>query len=174
LASVTLVAAGCGSQSSSVPLPARASSTPTTPVALAGSAPTARQVVSAAYRGYWQAYAAAMTSANAVRARVIMAPYEAPATIPELIRSLKLVWAAHDIAYGGAVTHVKSVQITGRRALIHDCLDLSHFGVVDQRTGRVVPDSFGLPNLDYYVSLVLSGGRWRVSNMQPVEVPCTP
>ncbi len=66
------------------------------------------------------------------------------------------------------------MRITGRRALLHDCLDLSHFGVLDKRTGRVVPGSFGLPGQDYYVSLELSGGRWKVANMQPVEVPCSP
>ena len=92
----------------------------------------------------------------------------------QLLGNLQSIWAANDTAYGGAVVHVKGVQITGRRAILHDCLDLSHFGVLNRATGRVVPDSFGLPNRDYYISLVRSGGRWRVSNMEPVEVPCEP
>jgi hypothetical protein len=115
-----------------------------------------------------------MTASRPRQARRILTPYEAPSGMPTLIGSLRRVWAAHDVAYGGAITHVKSVHITGGSAMVHDCLDLSHFGVLDTATGRVVPDSFGLANLNYYVTLELSGGRWRVSNMQPVEVPCKP
>jgi hypothetical protein len=174
LASVALTAAACGSQAANVALPTRASvsAAAAAPAALS-TAQTPAQAAAAAYRAYWQAYAAAMTSANAAQARAILAPYLAAAGLPRLIGTLKLVWAAHDAAYGGAVTHVQSVEVSGRRAIVHDCLDLSQFGVTDLLTGRVLPNSFGRPNQDYYVTLLLSGGRWRVSNMQPVEVPCT-
>jgi len=175
LASVALAATACGNQPANVPLPPKAGTASAAPAAaVTGPAATPAQAVAAAYRGYWQAYAGAMTAGSAGQAEPILAPYEAPAGMPQLIKTLKLVWAAHEIAYGGAVTHVKSVQITGTRAILNDCLDLSHFGAVDQATGRVVPESFGLPNLDYYVTLLRTGGRWRVSNMQPVEVPCKP
>jgi len=43
-----------------------------------------------------------------------------------------------------------------------------------ETTGLVVSDSFGLPNRNFYITLVLSRGRWLVSNMEPVEVPCQP
>ena len=175
LASVALTAAACGSQAANVALPARASvsAAAASPAALS-SAQTPAQAAAAAYRAYWQAYAAAMSSAHAAQARAILAPYLAAAGLPRLIGTLKLVWAAQDAAYGGAVTHVQGVEVSGRRAILHDCLDLSHFGVTDLLTGRVLPNSFGRAGQDYYVTLLLSGGRWRVSNMQPVEVPCTP
>ena len=57
---------------------------------------------------------------------------------------------------------------------MHDCLDLSQFGAENVRTGRVVPGSFGLQHLNSYVTLIRSGGRWLVTNTQPVEVPCAP
>jgi hypothetical protein len=174
LAGAALAATACGGQAANVALPHKAGTATAAPAALAAPARTPQQVVADAYRGYWLAYATAMTSGNAARARSILAPYQVPSGIPQLIRTLKLVWAAHEVAYGGAVTHVKSVQITGRKAILHDCLDLSQFGVLDQATGRVVPESFGQPNQDFYITLELSGGRWRVSNMQPVEVPCAP
>jgi hypothetical protein len=175
LASVALACAvaACGGQPATVALPPKGGQPGVAPVT-ATAPQTPRQLVATAYAAYWQAYAEAMTSSKAQQARIILAPYTAAASLKTLIKSLKKVWAAHDVAYGGAVTHVKSVQITGQKAILHDCLDLSHFGVLDKKTGRVVPDSFGLPTLDYYVALVHSGGRWRVSNMQPVEVPCTP
>ena len=176
LTGAALAAAGCGVQAARVSLPARAAGTATAaPAVAASSAPqTPRQAVAAAYRGYWRAYAAAMSATGTAQATAILAPYQVPSGMPLLIKDLRAIWKAHDVADGGAVTHVKSVQITGRRAILNDCLDLSHFGVTDQRTGRVVPDSFGQANEDTYITLLRSGGRWRVSNMEPVEVPCEP
>ena len=173
---VALAAVACGAaQAPGVALPARASGRVIVPAAAPSSPPpTAQQVVATAYAGYWEAYAQAMTAGNAPAARRILAPYAAAAVIPRLVTSLQRVWAAHDESYGGAQTHVLGVDITGRTALVHDCLDLSHFGVLDKITGQVVPNSFGLADRDYYITLVLSGGRWLVSNMEPVEVPCQP
>jgi hypothetical protein len=169
-----LAAAACGGQAPTVSLPAKGGTAAPSPAVLTGPARTPVQAVTAAYQGYWQAYAAAMSSSRPGRARAILAPYSTPGGIATLIGSLRRVWRAGDVAYGGAVTHVRSVRVTGRSASVHDCLDLSHFGVLDKTTGQVVPNSFGLPDLNYYVTLELSGGRWRVSNMTPVEVPCTP
>jgi hypothetical protein len=174
LAAVAVAAAACAGQPATVALPAKGGTTVPSQAALTGPRRTAAQAVTAAYQGYWQAYAAAMNSSNAGRARAILAPYSTPGGSAALIASLRRVWRAHEVAYGGAVTHVRGVRITGRRASVHDCLDLSHFGVQNKTTGQVVSNSFGLPDLDYYVTLVLSGGRWRVSNMTPVEAPCTP
>ena len=173
LASVALAAAACGGQQPSVSLPAKGGTAAPSQAVLTRPARTPAQVVTAAYQGYWQAYATAMTASSPGRARAILARYSTPGGITALIGSLRRVWRAHDVAYGGAVTHVLSVRIAGRRASVHDCLDLSHFGVQNKTTGQVVPNSFGLPDLNYYVTLELSGGRWRVSNMTPVEVSCT-
>jgi hypothetical protein len=175
LAPIALAAVACGTQQApSVALPARASGGATLPAAPTSPPPTPEQVVAVDYAGYWQAYGQAMTAGNAARARQLLAPWTAAGTIGRLIASLQRVWAAHDQAYGAAQPHVLGVEITGSRALLHDCLDLSHFGVLDKATGRVVSNSFGLPDRDYYITLVLSGGRWLVSNMEPVEVPCQP
>jgi hypothetical protein len=175
IAGLAIAIAGCGTSApAAVALPPKAAAVSTAPASVAATPQTPKQAVAAAYQGYWRAYAAAMSAGAAGRARAILSGYETPAGVSQVIRTLHRVWAAHDVAYGGAVTHVKSVQITGRKAILNDCLDLSHFGALDQKTGRIVPESFGLPSLDYYVTLVLSGGRWRVTNMQPVEVPCTP
>ena len=170
-----LAVAACGStQAPGVALPAQGSASAAVPAVAPSAAATPQQVAAADYARYWQAYAGAMTAGNAASARSILAPYAAASTITRLLTSLRAVWAAHDEAYGAAQTHVLGVTITGTRALVHDCLDLSHLGVLDKATGRVVSGSFGLANRDYYVTLVLSGGHWRVSNMEPVEVPCQP
>ena len=163
---------GCATQPS-VPLP-RKSPDAAAPAALDNPGLTARQRVIAAYAGYWQAFAAAMSSQNAARARAILAPYDSPSAITQAVQADRRVWAAHETAYGGAVTHILDVRMTGNRALVHDCLDLSHFGAENLRTRRVVPESFGLPHLNFYVTVMRSGSRWLVTNMQPVEVPCAP
>jgi hypothetical protein len=163
---------GCAAQAG-VSLPPRSRNLPV-PVALDSPAPTARQQVIDAYNGYWQAFAAAMSSQNAARARAILAPYDSPSTITQAVQADQRVWAAHETAYGGAVTHIMDVALTGGRALVHDCLDLSHFGAENVRTRRIVPESFGLPHLNFYVTVRRSGSRWLVTNMQPVEVPCAP
>jgi hypothetical protein len=167
--------AACGTrQAPGVALPAKASAPLTVPAAPSVGPLTPRQAVKAAYLGYWQAYAQAMDAGSPAGARSALAPYTAPATLARLVTALGTVWAAHEAADGAAVPHVLGVQVTGATALLHDCLDLSHFGVVSTTTGLVVSDSFGLPNRNFYITLVLSRGRWLVSNMEPVEVPCQP
>ncbi len=110
LASVALAAAACGGQQPSVSLPAKGGTAAPSQAVLTRPARTPAQVVTAAYQGYWQAYAAAMTASSPGRARVILARYSTPGGITALIGSLRRVWRAHDVAYGGAVTHVLSVQ----------------------------------------------------------------
>jgi len=167
---LALAVTGCAAQHT-VGLPAK-SRQQTVPTALSGQTLTARQQVIAAYTGYWQAFAAAMSSQNAARARAIMAPYEPASAIAQTIKADRRVWAAHETAYGSAAPHILDVRMAGNRALVHDCLDLSHIGAQNTRTGRVVPESFGLPHLNVYITVIRAGGRWLVANMQPVEVPC--
>ncbi len=169
---LALALTACGTQAK-VPLPPKTAAL-AAPQAPASARLSPRQQVAAAYAGYWQAYGAAMSSQNAARARAILAPYDQSGAVSRTVKADQLVWAAHETAYGNAVTHILSVRVTGRRALLHDCLDLSHFGAQDTRTRRVVPDSFGLQRLNFYITLVLSGGRWLVTDMQPVVVPCEP
>jgi hypothetical protein len=167
---LAIAVTGCGAQPT-VALPAKSPQL-TAPTALSGQTLTARQQVLAAYIGYWRAFAAAMSSQNAARARAIMAPYEPAGAIAQTVKADQRVWAAHETGYGNAVPHILGIRLTGHRALVHDCLDLSHFGAQNMRTGRVVPQSFGLPHLNCYVTVIRIGGRWLVTNMQPVEVPC--
>jgi hypothetical protein len=171
-ACAVLAATGCVTQAR-VSLPAK-SSGDVAPAALTAPRQSPRQQVAAAYDGYWQAYARGMDARSAAVARSILAGYLAPATMAPVIASYRRDWAAHDIAYGGAVTHVLSVAISGPRATLHDCLDLSGFGFQKEPGGQVVADSFGQPRVNFYVTLVRSRGRWLVANMQPVVVPCEP
>jgi len=172
VAVLAVTAAGCVSQAQ-VPLPGKPSAGATA-AALARPRLTAAQQAVAAYQASWQAYAQAMSARSAPRARETLAPYYSPQLAASTVASDQRDWAAHDIAYGSAVTHVLSVRVRGRTALVHDCLDLSQLGAQDDRTGQVVPGSFGQQDLNSYITLGLSGGRWLVRTMQPVEVPCAP
>jgi len=126
----------------------------------------------AAYAGYWQASDNAVNAGNASLARRILARYVPASAIPGLIAALRRDWAAHAVVDGSPVLHVLSVQVQQDRATVHDCVDLSHAGLKDARTGLALPHSFGSARANYYASLVLSGGRWLVSNIVPVVAPC--
>jgi hypothetical protein len=171
VAGLGLAAAGCGGQAS-VALPSKASA-PVTPAALADPPLTPRQQVVAAYTGYWQALGQALDTQNAQRARVILARYVPPAGIPSLISAFETEWVRGEIQYGGPVLHILSVRITGDHAAVHDCADFSQAGVQDASTGQVI-GSLGNPHVNMITTLVLTHGRWLVSNQVPVVSPCVP
>jgi hypothetical protein len=187
---LVLLLAGCGSVPD-VPLPAKpAAAASVASQATPGPAHlSARSQALAAYIGYWRAYGAATRTRNMAAARKLLAAYTDAAFLSEVTAPLQRLWAGHDIGYGFAVPHVLSFTRTGpSAALLHDCLDLSHLGTQDIRTGRIMPGSYGLPTLNFYVTLLRaagppSGGQsgrqrvgkdWVVSKMLQVEVPCTP
>jgi hypothetical protein len=176
---LSLLAAGCAAPRQ-VAVPGRLGS-PSAPAPASPASPSpghaplsARQRVAAAYRGYWRAYDAAWRSRNAPRARQILAPYDAADGLGLTVHADQRNWAAHLGPDGNAITHVLSVHVTGRRAMLHDCLDLSHLAELDTRTGQLIAGSYGPPRQNFYVTLVLRRGRWLVSNMQLAAVPCTP
>jgi hypothetical protein len=168
---VTVALAACAGQGQArVVLPVKATGGP----AQLADRPGPRQEVMAAYAGYWQAGDEALNAGNARQARRILAQYAPAAALPGLIAALRQDWARHAVSYGSPVLHVLSVKIRGRRATVHDCVDLSQAGLRNARTGRVFPRSFGSPRADYYASLVRPGRRWLVSNIVPVVAPCEP
>jgi len=140
----------------------------------AASPPTARDQVISAYISYWQASGQAIDAGRPSRARAILAPYVTADSLPSMIAVLQQDWQQHAVAYGNPVLHIRSVVIRQGTATVHDCIDLSHAGLRNARTGRVFPRSFGSPRANYYASLVRDGGHWLVSNVVPVVASCDP
>jgi hypothetical protein len=166
---LALATAGCAGQAS-VPLPPKA-------IALRSPAQltdrlSPREQVMAAYTGYWQASDNAVNAGNAGLARRILARYVPAAAIPDLIAALRQDWDTHSVVDGSPVLHILSVTVRQSRATVHDCVDLSHAGLKNARTGAVLPHSFGNARANYYASLVRRGGRWLVSNIVPVVASC--
>jgi hypothetical protein len=172
LTALTLVVAACAGQAA-VALPRKAAA-PTAPVALAApSPPSVRDQVIAAYTGYWQALGQALDTQNAASAHAVLAPYVVAANIPLLISGFETDWARSEIQYGSPVPHILSVQVAGDHASVHDCADFSNAGVASARTGQVI-GSLGNPRVNMISTLVLTHGRWLVSNQVPVVVSCVP
>jgi hypothetical protein len=167
---LALAAAGCAGQAS-VPLPPKAAAVLRSPAQVADQV-SPRQQVMAAYAGYWQASDAAVNAGSAGPARRILAPYVPATAIPDLIAALRQDWDTHSVIDGNPVLHIVSVKVRQRRATVHDCVDLSHAGLKNARTGAVLPHSFGNARANYYANLVLRGGRWLVSNIVPVVASC--
>jgi len=168
-----VAAAGCGRQHP-VALPPPAAGPASAASAPATSPPTLRDQVISAYISYWQASGQAINAGRPSRARAILAPYVTADSLPSMIAVLQQDWQQHAVAYGSPVLHIRSVVIRQGTATVHDCIDLSHAGLRNARTGRVFPRSFGSPRANYYASLVRDGGRWLVSNVVPVVASCDP
>ena len=175
LTALTLAVGGCGGQSA-VALPHKATGpapAAASPATLAGGPVSVHDQVIAAYMGYWQALGQALDTRDAGRARAILARFVAPALIPSLIGGFEADWARGEIQYGGPVPHILGVQVTGDRAAVHDCADFSNAGAQSASTGQVI-GSLGNPRVNMISTLVLTRGRWLVSDQVPVVLSCVP
>ena len=79
----------------------------------------------------------------------------------------------YEAAFGAPVFHISGVKLTGpRTAAVHDCIDLSHTGFQNRKTGQVTG---GLGQSHDYVitTLALEHGRWLVTGAYPVVQACT-
>ncbi|HUZ51507.1 MAG TPA: hypothetical protein VMU94_03125 [Streptosporangiaceae bacterium] len=161
---------GCGTGAADVALPVKPGH-----VHLAGAKaapPSARDLVVAAYEGYWRATNEALASRDPARASAIMASYVPGDAIPALVKGLRALWARNEIGYGSPVFHILSVKITGRgTAAVHDCVDLSHTGFQNQQTGQVA-GGFGQSHDFLITTLALEHGRWLVTGAIPVVQTC--
>ncbi len=167
---VAAAVAGCGGQAAKVALPVKSAR-----VHLAGAKappPSRRGLVLDAYEGYWYATSKALASQNPARARAILAGYVPEHAVPALVKGLEGLWRRHEIGFGNPVFHVMSVKITGpQTAAVHDCLDLSHAGFQNARTGQVV-GGFGQSHEFMITTLALEHGRWLVTGAIPVVQSC--
>jgi predicted small lipoprotein YifL len=169
-------AAGCGRQHPVALPPAAAPAAPAAASASVPAArpPTARDRVVTAYMGYWRASGQAVDAGRPGPARAILARYVTADSLPSMISVLRADWHQHAVSYGSPVPHIRSVVIRAGTATVHDCVDLSHAGLRDARTGRVFPHSFGSARANFSASLVRHGGHWLVSNIVPVVASCDP
>ncbi len=161
--------AGCGTSLAPVALPTKPA-----PARAAGVSAqlTPKQLVISAYEGYWQATSQALDSRNPARARVILAQYVPASAVPAIVRGLRAIWRQGEIGYGGPVFHIMRVAFRGTSsAAVHDCIDLSHTGFQNAKTGEIV-GGLGQSH-DYMITtLVRAGGRWLVTGAIPVVRPC--
>ena len=170
LAAVLATLAGCGARAAVVPLPGK--SAHIRPAEAYAPRPSRRDLVIAAYEGYWRATNEALASRDPARARTIMAGYVPRSALGALVRGLKALWGHNEIGYGSPVFHILSVKITGSgTAAVHDCLDLSHTGFENRQTGQIV-GGFGQSHDFMITTLARQRGRWLVTGAIPVVQTC--
>ena len=173
-AGLTLAVAGCGGQAASRPAAQGAAPGAAVPAALAGAPLGPQQQVVAAYTGYWQALGQALDTQNAgPRAGVILASVRDRGQHLVADRRVRDRLGAGRDPVRRPVPHILSVRVTGDRAAVHDCADFSRAGVQSASTGQVV-GSLGSPRVNMISTLVLTRGRWLVSNQVPVVLSCVP
>jgi hypothetical protein len=167
---LTVAVAACGNSQAQVALPKKPAH-----AQLATSAPappSVRQVVVAAYENYWQATNQAIDSRNPVTAKSILASVVPASSVSGLLKGMQVLWQRNETAFGAPVFHISSVKITGPgAAAVHDCLDLTHTGFQDRKTGDVV-GGIGQSH-DYVITtLARQHGRWLVTGAIPVVESC--
>jgi hypothetical protein len=174
-----LVLGACSSGGSTVNLPPKAtpSGTAASP-SLSPSPTSARQAAIAAYLGFWTAGSQAERTANAARARAILAPYVTTSYLKYMISSMRPYWRRHEVAWGRNIEHIKKVSIVtstngSKAAIVIDCQDASHSGLASARTGKVIRSTLGPRHADLYASMALVSGRWRVAHITFVGNSCT-
>jgi hypothetical protein len=162
--------AGCGSGPGQVALPKKP-----THVQLARvipAPPSTRQLVIRAYEGYWQATSQAVASRNPVTAKAILASYVPKSSLPGLITGMRALWRRDEVMFGAPVFHITSVKLTGTgTAAVHDCIDLSHTGIQNRKTGAII-GGLGQSHDFLITTLAYSGGRWLVTGAIPVVQAC--
>lgn len=162
--------AACGSSQAQVTLPKKAPSARLARVAPAP--PSTRQIVITAYEGYWQATNQAINSRNPATAKSILTSYIPASAVSSLVSGMKMLWQRDETAYGAPVFHVMSVKMTGSKtAAVHDCIDLSHTGFQNRKTGQII-GGLGQSH-DYLITtLAFEHGRWLVTGAIPVVQSC--
>jgi hypothetical protein len=167
------VMAGCSNQGTAA-LPPK-STRPGVPSSAPAATPTsARSAVIAAYTAYFPVSKAA-ERASPARARAMLSPYAAPSYLRRVLSQMASYQAKHELAWGHVVPHITRVQVRGPLARVYDCQDASHAGLADARTGRVIKGTRGSAHTYLIADLARgSDGRWRLSSLAHVAVPCKP
>ena len=165
------VLAGCGSPPAPVSLPKKPTAAQLARVSTTQS--STRQQVIAAYEGYWRATNEAVNSRNPASARTILAPYIPSQSVSGLVKGLSVLWKRHEVVYGNPIFHVMAVKMTSSHtAAVHDCIDLSHTGFEDSRTGEMV-GGIGQRHEYLVTTLAHEHGRWLITGAIPVVQSCT-
>ena len=131
-----------------------------------------RQLIVTAYEGYWQATNEAVNSRSAATARAILVRYIPSSAVSGLVRGMRTLWRHDETAFGAPVFHIVSVKMTGpRTAAVRDCIDLSHTGFQNRKTGAIVGGP-GQSHDDLITTLAFEHGRWLVTGAIPVVQSC--
>ena len=170
LCGLAAAVAACGSSQAQVTLPKKAPAARLARVVPAR--PSQRELVIAAYEGYWQATNQAINSRDPAAAQSILTSHVPGSAISGLVTGMKAIWQRGEVAFGAPVFHIVSVKMTGRgTAAVHDCIDLSHTGFQNRKTGVIV-GGLGQSH-DYLITtLALEHGRWLVTGAIPVVQSC--
>ncbi len=169
-----VVVAACGRSQADVTLPKKPAAGAAAHAVdnAAPAPPSVRQLVVTAYEGYWTATNQAINSRDPATAQAVLAAHIPGGSVPKLVAGMQVLWQRNEMAFGAPVFHIQSVRLTGpKTAAVHDCIDLSHTGFQNRRTGQII-GGLGQSH-DYLITtLALSRGRWLVTGAIPVVEPC--
>jgi hypothetical protein len=153
VAGVALVTAGCGDDPEPEALPSFTASASAT-------APDDETAVEAAYLEYEDAFEAMAASGDPQPAR--LRPYATPERAQKDAENLSLLFDEDYRVVGSTSIDVRSVTVTGEKAVVEACIDASKWITV--KTGESpAPGETGEGSGLARVDMVKQDGRWLVS-----------
>jgi len=159
------MAASCGADERTVPLPsgsARGAPSPGT------ATQSAEDAIKHAYTQYWAVLPQAEQADSERRRRELLAPFATEPQLSTALRGINDLHARDLTSSGHVVVHIRDVRINGATATVWDCQDARKALIHKRSTGETI--SRGVPN-DYIRATLSRGsdGQWRISRFSPLE-----
>lgn len=172
VAVVALALAACAGQLKPVALPSK-SPLPVVPAASPSPAEsTAQQQVMATMVAFTAALVKAEKSKDAAQVRTLLSPYLPADAVSKTVSLLTSLWSQGEIFYGDVISHVLRVTVDGTTAVAYDCDDSSSAGREYASSGKVVPGSQGMPDLNITTHMSLDGDHWTIQYQTVADKPC--
>jgi hypothetical protein len=136
------------------------------------AAAAADQQILAQYRKLWTQTIPAATAAKAGARRSILAVTMADPALSDAVRRYQNLERAGQRSYGRAVPLRQSVTVSGTTAVVKGCLDSTHSGVADRKTGRKLTRGVATSPVTATFTEA-SDGVWRASKTEfPIRKTC--
>jgi hypothetical protein len=113
-------------------------------------------------------------SKDADQVRTILSPYLPADAVTKTVTLLTSIWSKGEIFYGDYVSHVLRVTVDGTTAIAYDCDDNSNSGLKYAASGKIVPGSQGVADLNVDTHMSLEGHHWMIVVQNLVDKPCEP
>lgn len=166
-----ILTSSCGNQGPKVTFPTMTPQTSVPAPSISGT-PTAEDAVRGAYLAFWDASERA-TQVPSDQVRSTLQKFSTGSYLGFQVRQILSARADNQEPWGKVIRHLGQVQVSGGKAMVHDCQDASGAALADSRTGKLIAGTRGPKQRNLIAYLVRGGdGQWRVYSLKQFKEPC--